>query len=259
MFHLVYFHYRNILCFFYYGSSASIIKNLFKRLFLASGEERIRRNPLMRRMGDLVGGHMRRIDPSKKEIIAEYIDKHFCENDEIPSVRDIVEGTGIPLSTVHRYLISMREDGALDYSGRRTARTKLMEDAAPIHALQVLGTVACGPGQEEEQRFIEYIRMPESLVEKGDYFALIAKGESMIGAGIFPGDYVFVKRQQTANEGDLVIALFDGKNNLKKLGFDQKNKKYILHSCNPNTEMYPDIIVGELQIQGVVKGSYHKH
>ena len=85
---------------------------------------------------------MRRIDPSKKEIIAEYIDKHFCENDEIPSVRDIVEGTGIPLSTVHRYLISMREDGALDYSGRRTARTKMMEDTAPIHALQVLGTVA---------------------------------------------------------------------------------------------------------------------
>ena len=97
---------------------------------------------------------MRRIDPSKKEIIAEYIDKHFCEHDEVPSVRDIVEGTGIPLSTVHRYLISMREDGSLDYSGRRTARTKLMEDAAPIHALQVLGTVACGPGQEEEQRFI---------------------------------------------------------------------------------------------------------
>ena len=77
--------------------------------------------------------------------------------------------------------------------------------------------------------------------------------------GIFPGDYVFVKRQQTANEGDLVIALFDGKNNLKKLGFDPKNKKYILHSCNPDTKTYPDIIVDELQIQGVVKGSYHKH
>ena len=48
-------------------------------------------------------------------------------------------------------------------------------------------------------------------------------------------------------------------NNLKKLGFDLKNKKYILHSCNPDTEMYPDIIVDELQIQGIVKGSYHKH
>ncbi len=70
---------------------------------------------------------------------------------------------------------------------------------------------------------------------------------------------MFVKRQQTADEGGLVIALLDGKNNLKKLGFDSKYKKYILHSCNPDTKVYPDIIVDKLQIQGVVKGSYHKH
>ena len=145
----------------------------------------------------------------------------------------------------------MQEKGELSYNGYRSARTKEMSEVSPIHGIAVLGTVACGPGQEEEQRFIETIRMPETLVEKGDYFALIAKGESMIGAGFFPGDYVFVKRQQTANEGDLVIALFDGKNNLKKLGFDPKNKKYILHSCNPDTKAYPDIIVDELQIQGL--------
>ena len=126
-------------------------------------------------------------DESKKALIAEYLDRHFCEHNEVPSVRDIAEGTGISLSTVHRYLIDLREEGALDYSGRRTARTKKMEDASPVHALQVLGTVACGPGQEEEQQFIEYLRMPESLLEKGDYFALIVKGESMIGAGLFPG------------------------------------------------------------------------
>ena len=99
--------------------------------------------------------------------------------------------------------------------------------------------------------------MPETLVDKGDCFALIAKGESMTGAGIFPGDYVFVKRQQTANEGDLVIALSEGKNNLKKLGLDRENRRYILRSCNPDKEAYPDIVVDELQIQGIVKGCYH--
>ena len=198
-------------------------------------------------------------DESKKIVIADYINAFFYEYDKVPSVRDIVEGTGIPLSTVHRYLVDMQEKGELSYKGFRSARTKEMSEVSPIHGIAVWGTVACGPGQEEEQRFIETIRMPESLVEKGDYFALIAKGESMIGAGIFPGDYVFVKRQQTANEGDLVIALFDGKNNLKKLGFDPNNKKYILHSCNPDTKTYSDIIVDELQIQGVVKGSYHKY
>ena len=59
--------------------------------------------------------------------------------------------------------------------------------------------------------------------------------------------------------GDVLIptlAVEKTKPNLKKLGFDQKNKKYILHSCNPDTEMYPDIIVDELQMQGIVKGSY---
>ena len=202
---------------------------------------------------------MRRKDESKKPIIADFINAFYYEHDKVPSVREIVEGTGIPLSTVHRYLVDMQEKGELSYNGYRSARTKEMSEVSPIHGIAVLGTVACGPGQEEEQRFVETIRMPETLVEKGDYFALIAKGESMIGAGIFPGDYVFVKRQETANEGDLVIALFDGKNNLKKLGFDPKNKKYILHSCNPDPKAYPDIIVDELQIQGVVKGSYHKH
>ena len=140
---------------------------------------------------------MRRKDESKKPIIVDYINEFFYEHDKIPTVREIVNGTGIPLSTVHRYLVDMQEKGELTYNGYRSARTKEMSEVSPIHGIAVLGTVACGPGQEEEQRFIETIRMPESLVEKGDYFALIAKGESMIGAGIFPGDYVFVKRQHT--------------------------------------------------------------
>ncbi len=201
---------------------------------------------------------MRRRDDAKKAAIAAYIDRHFCDYDEIPSVREIAEGTGIALSTVHRYLLAMQEEGELTYNGRRSIQTKELQAVAPSHPVQVLGYVACGPGQEEEQRFIEYVRMPETLLEKGDYFALIAKGESMIGAGIFPGDYVFVKRQQTANEGDLVIALSDGKNNLKKLGLDRENGKYVLQSYNPDKEAYPDIVVDELQIQGVVKGCYHR-
>ncbi len=204
----------------------------------------------------LRGGHMK---DSRKTAIAEYINRFYYEHDKVPSVREIEKGTGIPLATVHRCLISMKEDGELTYNGYRSVRTKEMSAVSPIHAVSVLGYVACGPGQEEEEQFLETIRMPETLVERGDYFALIAKGESMIGAGIFPGDYVFVRRQETANEGDLVIALFDGKNNLKKLGLDKKNKKYILHSCNPDTEAYPDIVVDELLIQGVVKGAYHRY
>ena len=79
----------------------------------------------------------------------------------------------------------------------------------------------------------------------------------MIGAGIHPGDYVIVKKQETARQGDLIIALSGGKNNLKKLAIDEENKRFILQSCNPDKEAYPDIIVEELEIQGVAIGVYH--
>ena len=99
---------------------------------------------------------MRRKDESKKPIIANYINDFFYEHDKVPSVREIVEGTGIPLSTVHRYLVDMQEKGELSYNGYRSARTKEMSEVSPIHGIAVLGTVACGPGQEQRKAASEH-------------------------------------------------------------------------------------------------------
>lgn len=81
----------------------------------------------------------------------------------------------------------------------------------------------------------------------------------MVDAGVKPGDYVIVRRQQTAENGD-VVALLEGKNNLKV--FLRDDNQVILRSCNEEkTEDYPDIIVGEdeeLRIQGLAVGVYHK-
>lgn len=199
-----------------------------------------------------------RID-GRKTAIAEYIRDYFLEHDRLPSEKDIVLGTGFPAGSVHRYLVEMREAGEISYDGsRRSVRTEELQHVSAKRVMQVLGYVACGPGQEEEERFIEYIHLPECMVGSGEFFALIAKGESMIGAGVYPGDYVIVRRQQTAKAGDLIIALSDGKNNLKKLALDDVNQQYVLQSCNPDKESFPDIIVDELQVQGVVVGVYHK-
>ena len=101
--------------------------------------------------------------------------------------------------------------------------------------------------------------MPESLIGRGDFFALIAKGESMVDVGVHPGDYVIVRKQQTAENEDLVIALLDGKNNLKKLV--QDDGVCLLRSCNAEKKnAYPDIEIGpgeELRIQGIAVGAYH--
>ena len=64
---------------------------------------------------------MRRKDESKKPIISDFINAFYYEHDKVPSVREIVEGTGIPLSTVHRYLRDMQEKGELSYNGYRSS------------------------------------------------------------------------------------------------------------------------------------------
>lgn len=195
----------------------------------------------------------------RKTVISSYIQKYYLENDRLPSERDIASGTGIPPASVHRFLVEMRESGEISFDGWRSARTEALEHVSPKSILPVLGYVACGPGQEEEEQFIEYIHMPESLIGRGEFFALIAKGESMVDAGVYPDDYVIVRRQQTAENGEMVIALLDGKNNLKKLV--KADDGYILRSMNrEHPEDYPDIIVDkdeELRIQGLAVGVYH--
>lgn len=201
---------------------------------------------------------MKSIRNESKPIIVQFIDDYYHKYFEIPSVRDIAAGTGISVSTVHRCLSAMKENGELEYSGRRSVHTRRMEMETNHHAMPVLGYVVCGEGQEETEEVIEYIRMPESLIGKGEFFALIAKGESMVDAGVHPGDYVVIRKQNTAEIGDIVVALDQGVNNLKVLGFDTKKKAYFLRSCNEDKERYADIYPRELQIQGVAVCVTHK-
>ena len=201
---------------------------------------------------------MRQKITERREIILDFVQQYYIAHDTIPSEREISEGTGIPNASVHRILVELREAGKLSYDGRRSARTEEMERVSNRNVVPVLGYVACGPGQAEEQQFMEFIHMSESLTGKGEFFALIAKGESMADAGVHPGDYVIVRKQETAENGQLVIALLEGKNNLKKLVIEDR---VILRSCNrARAEDYPDIIPEEgetLTIQGVAVGVYH--
>ena len=203
---------------------------------------------------------MRPKQEARKAVIRDFIQEYYETYDRQPSEKNISDGTGIAAASVHSYLVEMREAGEVLYDGgRRSVKTIEMDSASRKKVIPVLGYVACGPGQEEEDQFIEYIHISESLTGKGDFFALIAKGESMVDAGVHPDDYVIVRKQQTADDGDLVIALLDNKNNLK--GFVREDGKIILRSYNSgHPEQYPDIIPEEeeeLRIQGVAVGVYH--
>ena len=112
-----------------------------------------------------------------------------------------------------------------------------------------LGTIAAGfPTQEEEQKS-EAISLDEYLVRDPEHtYMLTVRGDSMIDAGIEDGDIVVCRKQISADEGDIVVALVDGESTLKRFFIDRKKKCFILH---PENEEYEDIIVEELYIQGV--------
>lgn len=202
---------------------------------------------------------MPKYSDTKKTAIMDYINEFYDRHRTSPTVRDICAGTGIPITTVHRYLGVMRENGELDYNGRKSIGTTRMKKEREHYSIPVLGRVACGPGDYEEENVLEYIRMPETLTGKGEFFALIAKGQSMVDAGISEGDYVVVRKQSDANPGNLVVALYDGGlNNLKKLCYDAEMGRYYLYSCNADQETYAPIYVDELQIQGVAVCVTHR-
>ena len=202
---------------------------------------------------------MRKLDPDRMECIREYIEAYYNENNSSPTFRQITAGTGIPLSSVSRYLEAMKSRGEVSYGRSARIENEIMRQARQDYLIPIIGFVSCGPGEEEEEEILEYIRMPETLIGKGNFFCLTAKGESMVNASIYPGDKIIVRRQTFAEDGDIVVALFDGKNNLKQLSFQKDSGDCILISHNSDKEKYPDIHIPntQLRIQGVAVGVFH--
>lgn len=121
-------------------------------------------------------------------------------------------------------------------------------DANSIVYIPVLGRVPCGPVKEAITENERCFPLPESILDKGNYYILVASGDSMIDIGIDDGDYILVKQQNTANEGDIIVALVDGNTTIKRIHYDILNKKYVLR---PENSKYSEQIFDSLDIQGL--------
>ena len=121
-------------------------------------------------------------------------------------------------------------------------------DPSSIVYIPILGRVPCGPVKEAITEDDKCFPLPESILDNGDYFILEASGDSMIGAGIDEGDYILVKQQNTANEGEIVVAMVDGNTTIKRIHYDNNNKKYVLCPENPK---YTSQTYNHIDIQGI--------
>ena len=147
---------------------------------------------------------MRTLNKDKIIKIEEYINVFSQRNGCAPFLEDISSGTGIPLTTVHRYIKYMENIGMLEHDRRRGIRTKEMKDEGEMISVPVLGKVSCGEPKFAEENIEEYVKLPVTLFGSGDYFLLRANGYSMIDAGIDNGDLVLVRQQNYADAGQIV-------------------------------------------------------
>lgn len=182
------------------------------------------------------------------EKIKKCIDNFFDLNGYSPSVRDISVVIGTPKSTVQRYLDQMRKTGVIKTGKCGIETEHIAKTERAVISVPVLGLIPCGPLTEEEEYVDSYIKLPQSFLGSGEFFILTARGESMIEAGIDDGDLVVVKKQNHARSGDIIVALADGKNTLKRYFPEPESKRIRLHPENSEME---DFYVTELYIQGV--------
>ncbi|MBQ6527907.1 MAG: repressor LexA [Clostridia bacterium] len=189
--------------------------------------------------------------PEIMEKIRMYALDYYRENNRMPGIRAIAEGTGINRGSVQQYLVEMGKRGMIEYDGGivsiRSAHA--YTEAKATYNAGILGSIACGIPEDAEEHVEEYVPLPTSIFGEGELYILRAHGDSMIQAGIDDGDLVVIRKTATAHDGDIVVALVEEETTtLKRLFIDRENHRIRLH---PENDRMEDIIVPSCRIQGV--------
>lgn len=159
----------------------------------------------------------RRPNGDTQKRILEYIEKYIDDNGFPPSVREI--GLAVDLkstSTVHGHLTRLEKKGLLHREAMKPRTIVKKDEKAQTVKVPLLGKVAAGTPILAEENAEGFMQLPEAMVGRGDHFILEIRGDSMIMAGIMNGDYVVVKRQQTAQNGEIIIAMIDDEATCKR-------------------------------------------
>ena len=186
-------------------------------------------------------------NPDQMKEIVDFADRFYARHRRSPSVREIAAGTTLKRSSVHNYLVAMNDNGMIVYNGQTIETPYIRALQQEMRRIGIVGSVSCGLPTDASVQQDEYLNLPLTMVGNDDVYILYASGDSMIGAGIEDGDMVLVRRQETANDGEIVVAYVEGEGNtLKRLRHD--GNQIILHPENPDLH---DIQVDFLKIQGV--------
>ncbi len=201
-------------------------------------------------------------DLSSQQIrILDFIKNEVYNKGYPPSVREICEAVGLKsTSTVHGHLIKLEKKGYIRRDSTKPRAIELLDSLTNIEYnntevayIPVIGKVTAGEPILAIENIEETYPVPMDFIDSGKYFMLQVNGDSMINAGILDNDYVLVKQQPIANNGDIVVALLDDSATVKRF-FKESN--YI--RLQPENEFMSPIKVKNVKLLGKVKGVFRK-
>ena len=200
----------------------------------------------------------------REKAILKCIEKGVNENGYPPSVREICKAVGLKsTATVHGYLERLEDNGyisrkdkmgrTLQLPGMDGVAFKNMFSGKEMVDVPVVGRITAGAPILAVENITDTFPIPLDFIGNSDCFMLVVRGESMIEAGIFNGDYILVKRQDTAENGQIVVALIEDEATVKTF---YKEKDYI--RLQPENSTMDPIIVPNCKILGKVAGVFRK-
>ncbi len=193
----------------------------------------------------------------KQRQILEFIKAEILEKGYPPAVRDICTAVGLKsTSSVHAHLETLEKTGYIRRDPTKPRAIEILDEDFSLNRREVtniplVGYVAAGEPILAEQNIENYFPVPVEMTPNGQCFALRVKGDSMINIGINDGDYVFVKEANSADNGDLVVALVDDSATVKN--FYKENGHIRLQ---PQNDQMEPIIVDNCTILGKVFGVF---
>ena len=183
------------------------------------------------------------LTPRQREIL-NVISTSMQERGYPPSVREIGEAVGLNSpSTVHNHLNTLQKMGFLRRDPtkpralevRFDTNSEVAMERRPSRHVPLIGEVAAGTGLLAQQNVEDLIPLPTDFTGEGELFMLRVRGDSMIDAGILDGDFVVARQQQTADNGDIVVAGIPGDEATVKT-FKKSGNKITLVPANPTME-----------------------
>ena len=194
---------------------------------------------------------MRVMSEERLQRLAEYIKQYARDNNGAsPSLSDIMAYMDMVKSTAYRHIIELERRGVISYSGKKTLESPQQRKMrCNFCRIPIVGMIVCGTPDEQEEHITGYLAVPEEWVD-GECFLLEAYGDSMVDIGIDKGDLILVKKVETANSGDVVVALTEDGNTLKRLFWEDGKPRLHAENSTYTSEMR-DLYPSELTVQGI--------